>query len=367
MPTVHNTVFISYRRETSSYVARAMFMDLREHGYDVFMDVENIDAGQFEGIILRQIAARAHFLLILTPNTLERAAEPGDWLKREFEEAHRLHRNIVPILANEFRFQDVDLSSDEGLAQILTYNSLLLPHEYFDCAMERLRTRFLAKPRDIEIFPISPREQRIVEKQLQVVAAEPKPDENILMAEKFFNQANIDFDNGNYIDAIYHYQRAIEHNANYLDALVNQGSAFYEIKAYNKALECYARAIELAPEDSDIYCRRGYIRAEVKEYTGALEDYSAAIRLAPHQSFAYIQRGVLYSDSKDYQKAIDDYSYAMQLERENSNLYFFRARAYQSLGELHKALADFEMCLQINPNDESANKNRENILQKLTP
>ena len=39
------TVFISYRRNVSAFVARAIFMDLREHGYDVFMDVESIDSG----------------------------------------------------------------------------------------------------------------------------------------------------------------------------------------------------------------------------------------------------------------------------------------------------------------------------------
>ncbi|MBK9751004.1 MAG: toll/interleukin-1 receptor domain-containing protein [Chloroflexi bacterium] len=56
---VHNTVFISYRRSTSSYLARAIYMDLKQHGYDVFMDVQSIDAGQFDEIILRQIEARA--------------------------------------------------------------------------------------------------------------------------------------------------------------------------------------------------------------------------------------------------------------------------------------------------------------------
>jgi len=58
-------------------------MDLRQHGYDVFMDVESIDSGQFETIILDQIAARAHFLVILTHGTLERCQEPNDWLRRE--------------------------------------------------------------------------------------------------------------------------------------------------------------------------------------------------------------------------------------------------------------------------------------------
>ena len=42
--SIEKTVFISYRRETSSFLARAIFLDLRHHGYDVFMDVESIDS-----------------------------------------------------------------------------------------------------------------------------------------------------------------------------------------------------------------------------------------------------------------------------------------------------------------------------------
>src|SRR5215813_1147434 len=92
------TVFLSYRRHVSAFIARAVFQDLRQHGYDVFMDVESIDSGQFDTIILNQIAARAHFLVILTPGALDRCQEPDDWLRREIERAIALGRNVVPIL-----------------------------------------------------------------------------------------------------------------------------------------------------------------------------------------------------------------------------------------------------------------------------
>ena len=46
------------------FIARAIFMDLQRHGYDVFMDVESIDIEQLLLIILAQIAARVHFLVL---------------------------------------------------------------------------------------------------------------------------------------------------------------------------------------------------------------------------------------------------------------------------------------------------------------
>src|SRR5574341_300850 len=89
MTAPNKTVFISYRRNVSAFIARAIFLDLRAHGYDVFMDVESIDSGTFDSIILNQIAARAHFLVILTPGTLNRCAQP-DRKSTRLNSSHQL-------------------------------------------------------------------------------------------------------------------------------------------------------------------------------------------------------------------------------------------------------------------------------------
>src|SRR5690348_6677526 len=95
-------IFISYRRSTSKHLARSIFQALQQRGHDVFLDVNSIDSGAFDGIILNQIAARPHFLLVLSTGALERCANEGDWLRKEIEEAFRLNRNIVPIFDEGF-------------------------------------------------------------------------------------------------------------------------------------------------------------------------------------------------------------------------------------------------------------------------
>ncbi len=120
MPDEHKTVFISYRRKVAAYHARAIFQDLRANGYDVFMDVENIDSGQFDQIILNQIEARAHFLMILTPGSVERCAEPSDWLRREIEYAMDKQRNIVPLFINGFTFTGTETISNGQSCRIVT-------------------------------------------------------------------------------------------------------------------------------------------------------------------------------------------------------------------------------------------------------
>src|SRR5947208_5803571 len=103
MERIEKTVFLSYRRTNIPW-ALAIFKDLTQHGYDVFFDFNGIASGDFERIILGNIRARAHFLVVLTPSALERCGDPGDWLRREIETALEIQRNIVPLMLEGFDF-----------------------------------------------------------------------------------------------------------------------------------------------------------------------------------------------------------------------------------------------------------------------
>ena len=171
MTQEHKTVFISYRRNVSAFIARAVFQDLRANGYDVFMDVENIDSGQFDTIILRQIEARAHFVVILAPGTIERCVEPDDWLRREIEHAIDTQRNIVPLLVNDFTFGGTEQYLTGKLVELPRFNGLEVPHNYFDAAMERLRTRFLKQPVYGAITPAPLADQPLVQQKIAAAVA----------------------------------------------------------------------------------------------------------------------------------------------------------------------------------------------------
>ena len=79
MGRIEKTVFISYRH-TNFWIALAIFQNLHANGYDVFFDYKSIPSGDFEQVIIENVKARAHFIVILTPSALDRCNEPGDWL-----------------------------------------------------------------------------------------------------------------------------------------------------------------------------------------------------------------------------------------------------------------------------------------------
>lgn len=138
------SVFISYRRDGGDGWARVIFGNLSERGYKVFLDVDSIDSGNFERIILNQIEAHAHFLVLLTPRSLNRCSEPHDWLAREIEHAIKLQRNIVPLMFPPFSFNKLTLPA--AIASLSTYNALHIHNQYFDEGMTKLRDRFLKQP-----------------------------------------------------------------------------------------------------------------------------------------------------------------------------------------------------------------------------
>lgn len=188
MARIENTVFISYRR-TDVYTALAVYENLKNQGYDVFFDYRSISSGDFEQIITSNIKARAHFILILTPTALDRCNEPGDWLRREIEFAIDEQRNIVPLFFKGFRFgiSSVLEKLTGKLRYLSRYNGLNVHEDYFDEAMERLRTQYLDIPLNTVLHPVSTEVQRVV--RAEQVAAD-KALEKIENVQQLVKQAS---------------------------------------------------------------------------------------------------------------------------------------------------------------------------------
>lgn len=58
---------------------------LQLRGFSVFIDVERLEAGKFDNNLLNSIQQAKHFILVLTPNALDRCIgdnECKDWIHR---------------------------------------------------------------------------------------------------------------------------------------------------------------------------------------------------------------------------------------------------------------------------------------------
>ncbi len=186
--------FISYRRSTSSFVARAVFQDLRAHGIDAFLDVEAIGGGAFRTTIEHEIRRRPYFLPVFTPTALERCSEPDDVLRHEVEWAMQSERNAVPLVTEGFDRQEISRFLPAPLSNYYaSLNTVNIDHEYFEAAMTKLRERFLNVPRGAaEATPsTSPAttQTKDAERLMRAAAALPVVSARSLRAQKHFERA----------------------------------------------------------------------------------------------------------------------------------------------------------------------------------
>jgi formylglycine-generating enzyme required for sulfatase activity len=86
-----------------------------------------------------------------------------------------LDRNIVPVLVDDFRFGDYRQHFTGKLKELPRHNALTVPHDYFDAAMEKLRTRFLRRPIVVNIQPTPLNEQPVIERKIEEVSQMPTP------------------------------------------------------------------------------------------------------------------------------------------------------------------------------------------------
>jgi tetratricopeptide (TPR) repeat protein len=137
---------------------------------------------------------------------------------------------------------------------------------------------------------------------------------------KAYEEAGLNYDSGDYINAIKNYNKAISFLPSLTDVYYNRGIAKEMLKDFTGTIEDFSKGIELnASNKVDAYHRRGYIRFyKLKDEAGALLDYNKAIELDPSNGDFYYHRAKIL----DSYHALQDLTKAEQFGRSDANLYF---------------------------------------------
>lgn len=331
MEQIEKTVFISYRR-TNAFMALAVYQQLTQHGYDVFLDYHTVNSGDFEQVILTNIRARAHFLVILTPSALERCHEPHDWLRREIEIALQSQRNIVPLLFEDFDFGHEAIAKHlhGQLALLKKYNALRVPVDYFEEAIDRLRNRFLNIPIETVLHPVPSAVQQAVEMRQSTAKSAPPVSSAALEAEHQIEQGQALRGQGEHSAAQAAFERAQVLNPQSAVAYYLTGCNYADAGNHRQALQHYHEALKLDPQYAEAYNNRGNAHAELGNLDAAIADFTEAIRLKPDFAYAYNNRGWDYYRNGELDKAIADLERALDIDPDY-------ARAKLNLERLRRA------------------------------
>ncbi len=128
-------VFISYRRDSGHAEALAIRQMLTERGLRVFLDVSDLKKGYFDETLLTRIAETPNFLVVLSLDSLDRCADPEDWLRREIAQACKSNCNIITVMMSAFKFRR-DLPED--IKSLPRFQGVEYSHIYHKAMVDRI-------------------------------------------------------------------------------------------------------------------------------------------------------------------------------------------------------------------------------------
>ncbi|XP_012157277.1 sterile alpha and TIR motif-containing protein 1 isoform X5 [Ceratitis capitata] len=144
-------VFVSYRRSNGSQLASLLKVHLQLRGFSVFIDVERLEAGKFDNGLLNSIRQAKNFVLVLTPNALQRCVDDDDgkdWVHREIVAALKSNCNIIPIIDQQFMWPEPD-RLPEDMRSVCHFNGVTWIHDYQDACIDKLE-RFMRGEKNLD-------------------------------------------------------------------------------------------------------------------------------------------------------------------------------------------------------------------------
>lgn len=135
MSKQHYDVFISYRRDAYDS-ANLIATRLKAEGFRVFFDLEAMRSGKFNEQLYSVIEECKDFVLVLSPDALDRCHNEEDWVRKEILYAMERKKNIVPVLLVGFQWP---APMPEGLSDLQMYQGVAASKDFFDLAMQRLQ------------------------------------------------------------------------------------------------------------------------------------------------------------------------------------------------------------------------------------
>ena len=128
-------VFVSYRRDKGSEVARYLAERLSKRGYRVFLDVDSLGSGEWGKELQQRIDECPDFVAVVTDGYFLRCENPDDVVRKEIARALETRATVIPLLVGDGKIPP-DLPAD--ISGISAHNGVRYLHEYANQAIDKV-------------------------------------------------------------------------------------------------------------------------------------------------------------------------------------------------------------------------------------
>ncbi|MEN6350358.1 MAG: tetratricopeptide repeat protein [Syntrophomonas sp.] len=219
--------------------------------------------------------------------------------------------------------------------------------------------------------------------------------------QEYYDQGVELFNQGNYEDALHHFEEAASLNPSESAYYDWQGSCLYYLVAFDEALPAFNKALALEPYYTT-YEYKGVCLAALDRLEEALAAFEQSIALHPYQN-NYFWKAAVLVDLQEFNQAADTYltvavlngisdenkalaynnaayvlylgqNYAaamtaaengLALKPDKPNLYKNKGLILEAQGNYDEALENYNRALQIDPENEASLTARRNLLARL--
>jgi Tfp pilus assembly protein PilF len=148
-------------------------------------------------------------------------------------------------------------------------------------------------------------------------------------------------------------------------AYYNRGFSYAQQGNFIQAISDYNKAIEIDPDDADAYYNRGLSFVKQRHFTEAVVDFNKTIEINPNYADAYNNRGIIYAYQGNSSQAISNFTRAIEINPNDAEAYCNRGNAYYLQGNLVQAILDYSKAIEIDPKDAEAYNNRVIVYNQL--
>ncbi|MGB0930838.1 MAG: tetratricopeptide repeat protein, partial [Chitinophagales bacterium] len=150
------------------------------------------------------------------------------------------------------------------------------------------------------------------------------------------------------------FNRVLQLNSKYFNALVGRSSAYRKVGEFEKALKDAKAALEIDKTDERPYITMGGVYFQQQQYNESLKNIDIALSINPNNTDGILNKGILLSIEGNFKASIPLFTQHTQLRPDDTRAYFYRGISYYNLQQNQVAIKDFNKALQLEPQNAQA-------------
>lgn len=174
-------------------------------------------------------------------------------------------------------------------------------------------------------------------------------DQHIAQHQVLFSRAHLFAINERFEEALQSSTRSVEANPHCENGWCQKGAILAELGRIPEALGCFDKAIELNKNYKEaLFLKGNALSALGSDYTDeAISCYDKAIKLDPKMARAYFNKGKLLSEKKHYEEALKAYDKGLKINIKDPCAWCRRGVVLNRMDQNKEALESFKTALEL--------------------